>query len=122
MEIPDRLRIEVHRGRQIIFVDYNGLKEKEMIALVKSHLALTLDAKLPFLADFSNCYVSPQYMVHARLFVEGTKKIIDRGALIGIDPIKAWILKGIVYFYKVNFRAFESVEKAIDFLSDETKL
>jgi hypothetical protein len=100
-------------------VNYNGLKEKEMIELIKSHLALTLDTKLPFLADFSNCYVSTQYMVHGRQFVQATKKIIDRGAFIGVDPIKAWILKGIVYFYKVNFQAFESVEKAIDFLSDE---
>jgi len=118
--ISHRLRIEEHKGKQIIVVNYNGLKEKEMIALVKNHLELTLETKLSFLADFTNCYVTHQYMVHAREYVEATKKIIEKGALIGIDPIKAGILKGIIYTYNVNFQSFETRDKAIDFLTSET--
>jgi hypothetical protein len=73
----------------------NG-KENGMIELIKRHLVLTLEKKLSFLADFSNTYVTSGYMIHVRQFVESTRNIIDKGALLGIDPIKAWILKGIL--------------------------
>jgi hypothetical protein len=119
MNTLDRLIIEEHKGKQIIVVNYNGLKEKEMIELIKKHLELTLVTKLSFLADFTNCYVTHQYMVHARQFVEATIKIVEKGALLGIDPIKSGILKGLIYTYDVNFQAFETMDKAIDFLTSE---
>jgi hypothetical protein len=115
--LSNRLKIEEHKGKQIIVVNYNGLKEKEMIELINNHLKLTLETRLPFLADFTNCYVTHQYMVHARQFIEAIKKINDKGALLGIDPIKAGILKGVIYTYEVNFKSFETIDKAIDFLT-----
>ena len=59
-------------------------------------------------------------MIHAKKFIESTKSVIDKGALLGIDPIKAWILRGIVYDYNVNYKSFETVEKAITFLTSTT--
>jgi hypothetical protein len=115
--VSDRLTIEEYNGRQIIFVDYKGLKESEMIELINRHMELTLETKLPFLADFHNTYATPGYMIHARKFIESTKTIIDKGALVGIDPIKSWILKGLLYAYKVNYKSFETVDKAITFLT-----
>jgi len=90
-----------------------------MIELVKKHLDLTLETKLSFLADFTNCYVTHQYMVHARQYVEATIKVIEKGALLGIDPIKGGILKGIIHAYDVNYQAFESIDEAIDFLTND---
>lgn len=117
IEIIDRLTIEEHNGKCFVLVKYNGLKEKEMIELVHSHMELTLQKKLPFLADFHNTYATPLYMIHAKRFVEATKNIIDKGALIGIDPIKAWILKGLLSDYKVNYQSFPNIDKAIEFLT-----
>jgi len=119
-KVSDRLTIEEHNGKRIIVVDYKGLKEKEMIELLTSHVTLTLDTKLNFLADFNNTYVTPGYMNHARKFVELTKSIVDKGALLGVDPIKAWILKGILYAYPVNYKAFKSSDEAIAFLTSTT--
>lgn len=119
-KISDRLTIVEHYKKQIIFVDYKGLKESEMIELANRHLVLTLETKLPFLSDFHSTYATPGYMIHAKRFVESTKNVIDKGALVGIDPIKSWILKGILIMYNVNYKAFETADKAIEFLTDET--
>ena len=97
-----------------------GLKENEMIKLVNRHLELTLETKLPFLADFHNTFATTGYMIHARKFIESTKIIIDKGALVGIDPIKSWTLRGLLYVYNVNYKSFETVDKAIAFLTSTT--
>ena len=116
--LSDRLNIEEHNGRQIIVVDYKGLKESEMIELVNQHRELTLQTKLNFLADFHDTFVTPGYMIHGRKFVESTKDIIDKGAFVGVDSVKSWILKGVLHDYEVNYRSFESVDDAIAFLTE----
>ena len=118
-EKSDRLRIEVHNGRQIISVDYSGLKEKDRIELDIRHLELTLQTKLPFIGDYRNCYVTVEYTKHARQFVELTKQIVNKAALLGVDEIKSFILKGICLQYGVDYQAFDTKEKAIEFLTKD---
>lgn len=60
-KILDRLTIEEHNDKEFIFLDYKGLKENEMIKLVNRHLELTIERKLPFLADFHNAFATPGY-------------------------------------------------------------
>lgn len=116
-KISERLTIEEHNGRQIIVVNYDGLKEMEMIELVNHHLTLTLETKLPFLANYRNTYVTPRYMIYGQKFVASTKGVIEKGAFLGVDPIKAWILKGVVIMHGVNYQAFDTADKAIEFLT-----
>jgi len=117
--ISERLKIETSNNIRYIHVDYTGLREKEMIELVKKHHELTLQTRLSFLADFHNTYVTTGYMVHARQYIEATKNIIDRGALLGINKIKSFILKGILLTFNVNYRSFETKEEAVNFLTKE---
>lgn len=118
MNLPlERLTIEVHNGKEIIFVNYAGLKEIGMIELVTRHQALALQTGFPFLADFRNTYVTPAYMKHAKRFVEATKQTIDAGAFLGVDSVKSMILKGVLFMYGVNYKAFENKEQAIAFLT-----
>ena len=52
----DRLAIEVHHGKQIIMVDYKGLKENEMIELIHANFELVIQTKTRLiLADYRNC-------------------------------------------------------------------
>ncbi|WHZ07395.1 MAG: hypothetical protein OJF59_001148 [Cytophagales bacterium] len=116
--MTDRLRIERYNNKDIIFVDYRGLKEKEMIELVMRHQKLTEETRLPFLADFHETFATPGYMLHAKEFVKATRPLINKGALLGIDIVKAWILKGILLTYGVNYKSFPSKEDAIEFLTE----
>jgi hypothetical protein len=117
INFSERLKIEANSGVSYIYVDYTGLKEKEMIALVNWHLELTVETKFPFVADFHKTYVTPGYMLHARRFVSATQNIINRGAFLGVNKVKSFILKGIVLSYKVNYQAFETKQDAVDFVT-----
>jgi hypothetical protein len=115
----DRLSIEVYGEKQIILVDYKGLKEKEMIALLHANFELVTQTKIRLiLADFRNCYVTPAYVVEAKKFTELTMPDIDKVGLLGIDSVKSWILKGILMIYPVNYKPFHTKEEAIQFLTE----
>src|SRR5688572_28987967 len=94
-----RLKIEEHNGRQIIWVDYSGLKKKEMIELDVRHLELTLQTKLPFIGDYRDCYVTVECMKQGREFVELTKGIVRKAAFLGIDQVNSYILKAMCLQY-----------------------
>ena len=115
----DRLSIEVYGEKQIILVDYKGLKEKEMIALLHANFELVTQTKIRLiLADFRNCYVTPAYVVEAKKFTKLTMPDIDKVGLPGIDSVKSWILKGILMIYPVNYKPFHTKEEAIQFLTE----
>jgi hypothetical protein len=118
-DISNRLKIETSNNVRYIFVDYTGLREKQMIELLKRHYELTLETKLPFIADFHNTYATPGYMIHARNFIETTKTIIDKGALLGINKVKSFILQEVLLTFQVNYRSFESKQEAFDFLTKD---
>jgi hypothetical protein len=114
----ERLSIEVHGSKEIIMVDYRGLKEKEMIELLHANFELVTQTKIRLiLADYQNCYVTPAYVVEAKKFTELTIPDIDKVGLPGIDSVKPWILKEILLTYPVNFKPFDTKEEAIQFLT-----
>ncbi len=117
--ISERLTIEEHNGKQFVFLDFKGLKERDMIALDKAHMKLQLVYKLPFLADFHNTYVTPEFMSNTKRLIELYKGIIEKGAFLGIDKVKSWILKGVVLVHCYNLKAFDTKEQAKYFLIEE---
>lgn len=116
----ERLRKITVNGKDIILADYSGLKQDEMIALTQKHTEWVLaeGKESYFIANYVQTYGSPEYMKAAYAFTQATKPFIPKGAFLGITGAKIGLLKGITYFMKVNFRACESEEEAIRFLTD----
>jgi len=114
----ERIKKVIYKGKEIIYIDYNGLKEEEMISLMYKHKDLVLQENKPclFLADYTNARTTPGYIKEADNFIKTTKNLVKRGAFIGIDPMKRIILNSVIKLYKVNYKAFDSKEKAIDAL------
>jgi len=116
-----QLSIQSHMGFEFVFVDYRGLKETDMIKLASQHADLTLLTGLSFIADLNDAYATPAFMDHVKILVKAVSHISYRGALLGIDPVKEMILKGLVRFFGANYRAFEDREKALRFLMDASE-
>jgi len=114
----ERIRRITREGKEIILVDYSGLKEAGMIALTNTHRDLVVLEKREsyFLANYEITYGTPDYMRAAHEFTKATKPYIPKGAFLGIRGAKIALLKGVIYFLKVNFRSFENEEEAIEFL------
>jgi hypothetical protein len=115
----NRLKRIVHHGKDILLVDYSGLKEAEMIDLTNRHRDLVVAEKKQsyFIANYEATYATPDYMKAAHEFTKATKPYIPKGAFLGIKGPKVALLKGVTYFLKANFHSFENEEDALEFLS-----
>ena len=47
-------------------------------------------------------------MIHTRNFAESAKEVIDKGAFLGMDKVKSFLLKGVVFYLGENYKAFGS--------------
>jgi len=114
----ERIKKMIYKGNEILYIDYNGLKEEEMISLMNRHKYLVLQENKSclFLADYTNARTTPGYIKEADSFIKATKNLVKRGAFIGVDPMKRIILNSVIRLYKVNYKAFDSKEKALDAL------
>ena len=114
----ERLRRISYKGKEIILVDYRGLKEADLIALTNQHrdIVVTEGKESLFVAHYENTFGTRGYMAAAQEFTKTTKPFIKRGAFLGINAPKAGLLKGITYFLKVDFKSFNNEQDALDFL------
>jgi hypothetical protein len=114
----ERLRRIHYNGKEIFLVDYCGLKHDEMIELTNQHAEIVVSERKEcfFIANYENTFASTDYMKAAYSFTQRTKLFIPRGAFLGISRPKEALLKGVVYFMQVNFRAFDTEADALDFL------
>ena len=110
-----------YKGREIISVDYSGCKEAEMIYLTQQHRDLVLKENKTslFLANYENTYGTPDYMKAAKDFTQATNHLITKGAFLGVTGAKVYLLKGITFFFNVNFKTFTTKEEALEFLVSE---
>ncbi len=117
----DRITRIQYKGIEIICLDYSGCKETEMIYLTQQHRDLVLkENKLcVFLANYDNTYGTPDYMKAAKDFTLSTNHLITKGAFLGITGPKVYLLKGITFFFNVNFKTFSNREDALEFLVSE---
>ncbi len=114
----ERLSIEVHGGKEIIMVDYQRLKEKEMIELQQANFEWMTQTRIQLiLSDYRNFDIAPAFVVEVNKFTAATLKHIDKVGLPGIDSVKSWILKEILLTYPVNVKPFDTKEEAIQFLT-----
>jgi hypothetical protein len=119
----NRFRVVQLNHTELVLVDYSYLKEREMINLTDYH-RLWVQEKLntSFIANYIGTYGTPAYMKAAYQFTEETKSNIACGAFLGINGPKVALLKGIVYFMNVNFKAFDLEEEALTFVTRQTKI
>lgn len=90
-----------------------------MILITRLHRDLILreNKESYFIANYEGTYGTPAYMEAARDFAMKTRHLVKKGAFLGIVGPKVFLLKGITYFLKVDFKTFDSEEEALQFLT-----
>jgi hypothetical protein len=107
------------KEKEILCVDYSDLKEDQMIALNHKVLELVLaDNKSVLILNIFNerNFLSPTVMRHQRELLQRGIHLIEKVAILGLDPIKRIILTGINLLMRKDFKAFENRDQAIDYL------
>jgi hypothetical protein len=116
----NRFRRIVHRGKKdILLVDYSGLKEVEMIDLTNRHKDVVVAEKKSsyLIANYKAMYATPDYMKVAYEFTKATNFYLLKVAFLSIKGSRVAWLKGVIYFLRVNFRSFENEEDALKFVT-----
>ena len=118
MNIETRLQKIEYKGKEIVKVDYRHCNEAQLIALTRLHKELILkeNKKSLFLANYEHTFGTPDYMSAAKDFTESTRHLVTKGAFLGITGPKIFLLKGITYFVKVDFKIFNDEADALDWL------
>lgn len=114
-------KIVVH-GKEIIVVDFTGLEEDGMIAqfTVLKDMVMAEDRKHLVMTIYSSGnFGTPRYMNHVR--AEGKIMIVrlDKIATVGLNATQKFLLKGLSFLFRRNFKTFDSPEEAVHYLVDD---
>ena len=115
------LRKVNHKGTEIIYIDYRGAKEAEMIQIISEAEAMIIKEQKRFrtLTNINDAFATKGYLTRAKDMASKTQHLSDKGAIIGITGGKLVLLK---IFNKLfaggrGLKPFDNELEALDFLA-----
>ena len=111
---------KTYKGKQIFYVDYNGLNTDEMIKLLHEtcEILKISSEKVPLLTNFQNTIGTTEFMSEVKQL---GKEIItvkaSKTALLGISSFKGVLVQGYTFFTgEKNLKAFNTEQEAMEWL------
>lgn len=110
-----------HKNREVLVIDYSGLKEEGMISLFNSAVAMALkkNESILVLSILKKNYITPNFMRHFEKELPKVEHITERNAIVGLSQVQQWILKAVNLWSKKTIHHFNTREEALDFLIRE---
>jgi hypothetical protein len=114
----DRLYTIQHNGKEVLILDYSGLRELEMISLLDAAISLVLKNNKPVLvlSILKKNYITPVFMRHFEKHMPSVEGFSEKNAITGLSQVQLWILKAVNLWYKKEIHHFDTVEEAQDYL------
>ncbi|MGL1885100.1 MAG: hypothetical protein OCD76_01200 [Reichenbachiella sp.] len=110
-----------HKGRVIIFLDYQGLTPDGIVEAMKEAESFVLkeQKRVLTLTNFTEAFATPKVMEQAKLLKAGIMHLTDRSAVYGLSIAKTVILKGFNKITKAKgIKPFSTREQALQYLTD----
>lgn len=108
----------MHKGKEIIYIDYRGLNEEEMLEMAQSLRDFLMSNPGPHLrlVNISDTPATRKFTSYIRELGKETKHIPVKGAIVGITGAKKVLLSGYNRLLGGAMRPFEEEEVAKDYL------
>lgn len=119
MQVEERVKFIEHKGEKILFIDMSNLLEKEVLEVIdyaKRIIRSQPENSLLTLTDLTHTRYNVEVVSAMQEYTSGNKPFVKKAAVLGINPIKRIILNKIMEFSKRDLIAFDSIEKAKDWL------
>ena len=124
----DRIKIINEKGIEILFVDYSGLKPKELIDMseeVREYLLSRPPSEpIPLIIDSTNIYMTREFRDHTKTFDEdldahfGKERVLKNPVVvIGVTGIKRTLLN--VFVREMVFR--DNLDEAKQYILKKVK-
>lgn len=108
----------IYKDKEILCIDYQGMNEAQMITAIKDFEYLILSENKPHLqlVNLNGAYTTPAYMKVANEFGQKTKKLTQKGAVVGINQAKRIIFASYNAIVGGKLKPFASLEEAKEYL------
>lgn len=122
MHIQDRLKVVLHKGKEVVILDYSDLREEEMMQLLSYAKERILEEGMVVLVGSifnQKNFVTPKFMRFTESVLKETERLIFKNSITGISQTQIWILKGINMWYRSKIQAFNTPEELLEYLVTE---
>lgn len=108
-----------HNNKKILYADYRGLKTPEMIKQLEQEADIMLKAgqKVLYLGNFEGTVIESEFMKKANELGKKTEPLNEKSAIVGVVGMKAVILNTYNMLTGGKIKAFNSEEKALEYLT-----
>jgi hypothetical protein len=119
-----RVKCISHNGSQIICLDFSGCNVEDFQPIIKEAEKL-IRAEPPnsvlTLTDVTDAKYNLETTEALIEFVKGNKPFVKAGAVVGLDTLKKVIYNSVMHFSGRNLLAFNDIEKAKNWLLEESE-
>lgn len=114
----ERIQKIQYKGKEILYIIYDGLNEAEMIALMNQVEKIILSDNKPHLQllNLTNTFGTPGFMAAAKEFGKRTRHLTLKSAAVGVTGVKALLLKSYNLVSGSDLKAFKTEEEAKEYL------
>jgi hypothetical protein len=109
----------LHKGKKILYIDYQKLNNEEQLALIRKATQMLLDSGSQenlTLSDVRGIVVSPEFVELAKEMGKQSGIITKKAAIVGIEGLRKVILHGVNKISGNIREPFNTVEEAKDWL------
>jgi hypothetical protein len=113
-----------HKGKQILFLDFSGCNVEDFPTIIKEAeklIRVELPNSVLTLTDVTDAKYNLEVTEALIEFTKGNKPFVKAGAVVGLDSLKKVIYNSVMYFSGRNLTAFDDIEKAKDWLVEESE-
>lgn len=110
-----------HKGKKILYIQYTGLKQSEMLDLIIKASQMILESKsneVLSLTDVTDCFINNDFMELSKKQGLITLPLTQKAAVVGITGLKSILLKASNAFTPKPRVPFETIEQAKDWLAE----
>jgi len=122
MERTNRIKWIAHKGKRILFEDYSGLQEHEILDALNETQAVyaSLSAPVPVLVDLTNARTDDQFLEEIKRIGKEYEAIIGRIGNVGVTGAKKLLATA---YHAVTAQTnksgyFSNMEDAKNFLAE----
>ncbi len=110
-----------YKGKEILYLDYRGMNEKQMIQTLDEATEHALQDNKPrlLLTNITGTFVLPDFLKKAKEEGKRTKHLTLKSAIVGVEGPKKVLLKVYNYFVGDEMKPFEDEEEAKEWLVKE---
>jgi hypothetical protein len=118
----NRIRFITHQGKQILLLDFSGCEADEVLETIeegKKVIRVHPQHSLLTLTNVEGTHYNMAITNAMQEFAHGNKPFVKAGAVIGISGLKKIVYDAVMKFSGRNLPAFDDIEKAKDWLSEQ---